>query len=400
MSYQTLKLNGSGYASIADGFQAGLDVGLSDFMVEMRVKLTVPTADQPEGLAYLFSKTPGGAAALREAYINVASIGFDLWDGGNFAAIVCSSSYVDDLKWHSLFFVGDRDQVTGLELYVDGVEAIYIIQNDLTAIDNLDNAGEFTIGSEATSHDYKLKSKMDEIRIWNFGKDGLPADYAAYIAWRARNRNWFRAVSEYSGGAWLPYDDANWTNPLINPDMEALNSWANRGAPTTNARSGVQAHSGANSRLIVSNAVSQGAYQDIVTIVGHWYEVSGWIWVTAGDAEIGKEDTDGSDQVLTAQATLGAWHQFCVVFQATATTSRIFFQSDATAVSTFYVDDMRVVQTGLTGYWRFNNNYLDETVNSNNLTAGGLGNIFPTYSLKTERIIIAGAVNPVMGARR
>ena len=35
MSYQELELNGSGFASIADGSQAGLNMGLSDFMVEV-----------------------------------------------------------------------------------------------------------------------------------------------------------------------------------------------------------------------------------------------------------------------------------------------------------------------------------------------------------------------------
>ena len=42
MSYQALELDGNGYVSIADASQAGLDMGLSDFMIEIRVKLNTP----------------------------------------------------------------------------------------------------------------------------------------------------------------------------------------------------------------------------------------------------------------------------------------------------------------------------------------------------------------------
>lgn len=133
---------------------------------------------------------------------------------------------------------------------------------------------------------------------------------------------------------------------ITNGDMEADSDWTDRGTPTTNERSDEQAHGGTYSRKIVTDATGEGAYQDISTTVGQEYQVTAWVYVSAGDAKIGKEDTDGSDQVLSSQANAASWTQLSVTFTATATTSRIFFQSDATAASTFYVDDVSVQGTG------------------------------------------------------
>jgi len=204
MSYQALRLDGNGYASIADASQTGLDMGFSDFMVEMRVKLTVPTASQPETYAYFFDKWV--VAAAYEGFMDRTdeTIYFIIDDAGPSAYAICSSSYLDDLKWHSLFFVADRDQVTGLELYVDGIEVTYVSQTDPTSVDSLDNDGDFAIGA-ANTLDSKLNGQLDEVHIWNFGVDGLPADYAAYITWRATGRNVFLATSEYDSDSWASY---------------------------------------------------------------------------------------------------------------------------------------------------------------------------------------------------
>ncbi len=204
---KALSLDGNGYASIADGSQTGLDMGLSDFMLEMRVKLTVPSASQPDIFAYLFSKYTAGET-FYEAWLSKddETIGFVIFDTVNNAYLWSSSSYLDDLEWHSLVFVADRNQVTGLELYVDSVEVAYDAQTDPTSVGDLDNTGEFTVGAAATIHTEKLISKIDEVRVWNFGVDGLPVDYATYIAWRYANP--FAPTSEYGGGSWNCYADA------------------------------------------------------------------------------------------------------------------------------------------------------------------------------------------------
>jgi len=394
MSYQGLMLDGNGWGRILDGVQQGLDMGLSDFMLEAWKKAdpSGPNLDQriisKQGVPayYLFRLNGNGRLNGR------------LWDGANLA-ITTGTTDLRDGRWDYVCFSIDKSIATGLQLRIDGTEVAYTSQNSPVAVGNLDNNGNFYIGCHNGVSQF-FYGLFDEIRIWNFGYGGLPADYAAYILWRSQGRHRFLPLSEYAAGAWNGYNNADRTELLTNGSMEAVNSWANRGAPTTNARSGVQQHGGAFSRLIVSNAVNQGARQDVVTVVGEWYEVRGWVWVTAGDAEIGKEDTDGSDQVLTSQATAAAWNEFCVVFQATAAVSRIFFQSDTVAVSTFYVDDMETRRIGKVTHYKFENNLLDETQNNNDLTTGGTGNLYPTYSLKREKIIMAGAVNPAMGDRR
>jgi len=376
MSYQALKLDGNGYASISDASQKGLDMGLSDFMIEGWVKLASTgrilnknwDSASNAYIVWIDGTTGKMKAGLKDATPTSVS-GF------------ISDIALNDNTWHYIAIVFDRSG--NLEGFIDG--SIESTSVDIsTANKSLDNSSEVRIGRYTAGF-------LDEIRIWNFGKDGLPTDYESYISWRYKHP--FADISEYDSGAWNGYADADRTELLTNGDMEATNSWTNRGTPTTNARSDEQAHGGTYSRKIVTDAVHEGAYQDITTEVGKWYEVDGYIYVSAGDAKIGKENTDGSDQVLTSQATLGEWKEFAVVFQATETTSRIFFQSDTTAASTFYVDDISVKRIGLVAHYKFNGDYTDETSNSNDLTAGGTGNTFPGYTLKKDKIIKPGVIN-------
>lgn len=379
MSYVALKLNGSGYATITDASQKGLDIGLSDFMIEGWVKTSTTGVYQT-----IMIKYTGGVGYHYTLKDTTGAQRLVIDDGGAGYAEVLSNTAVNDGKWHYIAVVLDRggNAYFYLDGSADGSGAISAHAR------SLNNNATLYLGIWLDGSSIPFIGSLDEIRIWNFGYGGLPADYAAYIAWREQGRNIYLPISSYNSGSWNGYVDALRTTLLTNGTMEAVNSWANRGTPTTNARSADQAHGGGFSRKIVTDAVSEGARQDVTTIVGEWYEVCGWVWVTAGDAKIGKEDTDGSDQVLAGQATAGAWNQFCVVFQATATTSRIFFQSDATANSTFYVDDMLVHRIGLVARWKMEGDYTDETSNSNDLTAGGSGNIFLPYTWKKQRIII------------
>jgi len=378
-TYQSLSLNGSGYASIADGSQAGLNMGLSDFMIEGWVKTSNTGVIQ----YFMTKRTTSGYYLRTDANDHIFGV-------VNSAVVVASNFPVSDGQWHYIVFVVDKSSATGLKLFVDGVECSYSSQQDPTAIGNVDSADDFAIGRFLS---WYFTGLLDEMRVWNFGYGGLPADWATYVPWRYTHPH--TALSSYDSNAWAGYADAVRTELLTNGDMEAANSWTNRGTPGTNAQSNEQFHGGANSRKIVTDVISEGAYQDIVTVVGAWYEVRGWVYVTAGDAKIGKEDTDGSDQVLTSQATAGAWNEFAVIFQATETTSRIFFQSDATAISTFYADDISVKRIGLVARYKFDGDYLDQTSNSNDLTAGGAGNAWDqgyTKTVVSEGVVIEGAI--------
>ena len=387
--YQSLSLDGSGYASIADASQAGLNMGLSDFMIEARVKTTVG--------GIILAKSNGGSPASNYGYLLLLttydgrlyiylSTAVGAWgDAGNFQMI--SSTDLRDGRWHTIVMVIDRSSSINCSFFVDGSDDTQIRNGDITTVGNIFNDLNFTVGAESDTGD-RYTGLTDEVRVWNFGFGGLPADYEAYITWR--NTHPSHDISQYAAGAWNGWADADRSELLINGDMEAVDSWANRAAVNTNVRSNEQAHTLTFSRKIVTDAISEGAQQDVTTVVGEWYEVRGWAYVTVGDAKIGKEDVDGSDQVLTSQATAASWNEFCVIFQATETTSRIFFQSDTTAVSTFYVDDMETRRIGNVAHYGFDGDYVDQTANANTLTAGGAGNTF--VAGMTDTVICEGVV--------
>ncbi len=381
---QSLSLNGSGYASIADGSQAGLDMGESDFMFEGWIKTSTTGNTQR-----LFWKFSGGIYYTFTVETD-NKLRMAISDGVNSATVIGSST-VTDGEWHYICAVLDRSG--NGQIYLDGSTDGNALA--ISSVLTLNNSGAFVIGAQEGGTN-PFTGSIDEAYVWNFGKDGLPADVTDYITWRYANP--YAALSEYDSDAWAGYADADRSELVTNGDMEADANWTTRGTPTTEEQSADQARSPTKSWKIVSQATSEGAYQDITTVVGKWYEVTGYIYVTGGDAKLGKEDTDGSDQVLTGQATAAAWTEFNVIFLATETTSRIFFQSDATAVSTFYVDDMSVVRIGQTAHYKLNGDYTDETTNSNDLTAGGSGNSFVLASLPDDTVTNGGdvEVNPVI----
>lgn len=108
------------------------------------------------------------------------------------------------------------------------------------------------------------------------------------------------------------------SNLVTNGSMEATNSWADLGSPTTNERSNEQANSGTYSRKIVTDALFEGAYQDVTTIVGREYSLSGFAYVSAGDVELGAlgttfgKTTKGPTESALASGADGQIHYFAV----------------------------------------------------------------------------------------
>ncbi len=206
MSYQALKLDGNGYASIADASAAGLDMGLSDFMIEARIKS--PSA--PGSTTYIFHKYT--ATVGYYVYINTSGqVGHMTRDGGGYVVGVIINTNICDGQWHHIAIVWDRSgNVRG---FLDGVSQQ--TSNILAKNGSLDNTAAFSICQNTT-----YVGLIEEVRIWNFGVDGLPADYAAYIAWRAAGRNVFKDISEYDSGAWNGYADADRTNEVTDGGLE------------------------------------------------------------------------------------------------------------------------------------------------------------------------------------
>ena len=145
------------------------------------------------------------------------------------------------------------------------------------------------------------------------------------------------------------------TELVTNGSMEADSDWTSHGTPSTNDRSNVQALNGTWSRRCITDATDEGIYQDITTVVGSRYKAWCYVYVTAGEALIEKEDTDGSDAVASTTSAAASWVRLGIKFTATATTSRIIIRNSTTAASTFYVDDVSVRNADIDGFWESKN---------------------------------------------
>ena len=205
MSYIALKLDGNGYASIADGSQSGLNMGLSDFMIEIRVKLNTPLANQ-SNFPRIIEKIVASLTGYRAFFDSGGEIWLRVGDGAVRSA-GADGSFMDDLAWHTLAFIVDRSSATGLKIYNNGTELSYITQQNVSEITgSFDSSHDFEVGGDASFVGTSLcDASFDEVRIWNFGLNGLPVDYAAYITWRAQGRNVFLPTSEYDSDSWASY---------------------------------------------------------------------------------------------------------------------------------------------------------------------------------------------------
>ena len=76
------------------------------------------------------------------------------------------------------------------------------------------------------------------------------------------------------------------TELITNGSCEADANYTSYGTPTTHERSSSQAHNGTYSRRAVTDAVNEGFYQDVTTVVGQNYRVTCMIYVASGDARV------------------------------------------------------------------------------------------------------------------
>lgn len=148
------------------------------------------------------------------------------------------------------------------------------------------------------------------------------------------------------------------TELITNGSMEADANWTNYGSPTTNDQSAAQVYQGTWARRCITDAASEGIYQDITTVVGQRYRVYAYTYVTAGEVYVEKQNTDGTSIATGSSNSAAAWARVTLTFTATATTSRIIFRNSTTAASTFYVDDascrcIEVDSYGVSKYYDF-----------------------------------------------
>lgn len=389
--YQALEVDGNGYASIADASQAGLDMGLSDFMLEARVR----TSSSVQQLIfckyasnlgyYLMMKTTG------YVYVRIRGASVDR----NASA---SNLAINDGRWHDVTLVVDKSLATGLKLFVNGTEVSYEAQGNPTGVGNIDSTSPFYIGTYDGSLHF-WDGLIDCVRVWNFGYGGLPADYATYIAWRATGRNVFLDISEYDSGSWNCYADADRTEKVTDGGLETwdnstLTNWTRiqSGSSTLNKEtSGVHGGS-ACARYDVVDGAAVYIYQTISYTNTEKHEVKLWVKTDTSDKQFylrtGSGDGGTLNSTNTKTIATTTWTQYSFVFTAnTDNDDRLGIYRSGTGNFSLYFDDISVKRTGLVGHWKFEGDYTDETTNSNTLTAGGSGNVFPGYTLKRQKIL-------------
>ena len=405
MSYQALKLNGNGYASIAHASQAGLNMGLSDFMIEIRVKLNTPLANQSD-FPRIIEKMVASATGYRAFFDSGGTISLRVGDGTAKYANA-DGSFMDDLAWHTLAFIVDRSSATGLKIYNNGTELSYTIQRGVNAITgSFDTSHDFEVGVDTSYMGTSLcDASFDNLLIWNFGFGGLPTqvDYEAYITWRAQGRNVFKDISEYNSGSWNGYTDADRTNEVTDPGIESWVGDTPDNYSQTNESAGVrditeeptEIHGGAAAAKLQAtnnNGTFFGLAQVITLSVNKYYELLGWLHYptrTAGDCRLRLYNpTDVYWVSVTLNSTNAAYAQISVVGKPTVDSNTIMARMySETTTGIVYIDDVSVKRTGLVSRYKFNGDYTDETSNGNDLAAGGTGNIFLGYSLKRNKII-------------
>lgn len=396
-AYQALEVDGNGYASIVDASQAGLNMGLSDFMVEGWIKAsTTGTGNQrivSKDSTQLYFMRLNGSDGYLLAHIS---------DGSN-TSTATGISDLRDGKRHYIVLIVDRSSSTGMQLYLDG--STHGSAANPTSVGTLDNGDDFHVGVRTGVLDNPFYGQIDELRIWNFGKDGLPADYATYITWRATARNIFLDISEYDSGAWNGYADAdrtemvtdggleNWTGDTSDDWTEQFESAGIRDITDET----VQVHGGSHAskhECTNNDGTSINILQLGKTLAANkYYEMSAWVYFptrTAGDIQVmAWNATDGIWASATLASTNAAYEQLAVVGAPTVAAGNApnlkFLNETTTGI--VYFDDASLKRVGLVAHYKFNGDYTDETSNSNTLTAGGSGNAFPGYTLKKQKII-------------
>lgn len=395
-SYQCLRTTGAGYASILDANQKGLNMGLSDFMMCARVKTSYSAGNQ-----FIVYK-----AATNLYYLRINEItGYlkgRIYDGANDGVVLASNLPVTDGKWHHVCFVVDKSIVTGLKLFVDGVETTYSEQVDPTGVGNIDNAGDIQVG-------LFVRGSLDELRIFNFGYGGLPEDYEAYITWLSQDRNWFKDISSYNDGAWNCYADADRTEKVTDGGLEnwtddMLDDWTEGGESVgvrEITKETTEIHGGsAAAKLEATNNDGTGfnISENITLTANKYYSGSCWVYFptkTAGWAFVYDYNTpDGNTAIALLTATNVAYTYYERVFSPSTANNILFVRLlDETTTGIVYFDDISIKRTGLVARWRFNGDYTDETSNSNTFVEEGTGNAFPGYTLKKQKIISPYSLN-------
>jgi hypothetical protein len=123
------------------------------------------------------------------------------------------------------------------------------------------------------------------------------------------------------------------------PGFEGNLALTSVGTPSTSARSNTVAHSGTYSWKVVTDAAGEGVSRALTTVVGTFYKLSAWVYVTTSGvvtlAGATKQNGSALSKVTTA---VNVWQRLQCVFRATGTTTTLQFTSGSGV--TWYLDDV------------------------------------------------------------
>lgn len=411
--YQSLSLNGSGWASITDGAQQGLDFGLSDFMIEGWVK---------RGSVYANWVGIMGKGTRLGIYLESVGWAIEIGDGATYQKfpLPSLSSASQTGRWECIALVVDRSG--NVYSFLDGAQKDSIVVTLGTTI-LLAGAGAFEVGKFWAGDTFT--GLLDEFRIWNFGYGGLPADYATYIAWRHSHPS--HDISEYSAGAWNGYADAYRVERITfgaldddnsdfegagadGTDIEVGTDWvkSNTSAEIDNeAGSGVTSYNGSDFCAKIHTATGNtpslrmdGVNLDAAFTVGDWYELSyDYKLLNCTDARV-RILNAGSATDVNKILTSTSWASDSFVFQVVGNNDMYLllyshYGTDEDGTEVVWIDNVSIREIGNVAHYMLDGDYTDQTTNANTLTEGGTGNAWDqgvTPCVVTEGVVISGAV--------
>lgn len=247
---KSLSFNGTTqYASITDGSQTGLDVGLHDFMIGGWFKICASTGIQTlfekyQGSGYCgSSNTNIGWEVIYRGDQATKGIALRMQDGTNTGITVntlLSTQNFADGNWHHIIL--DVARGSTAQIWVDGQASI--TPNSVTALPlTFDNTGSFIVGVRQDATAGFLKGNVSDVFLYDFGTNGRPTT----IALQAIIENiYYRGV--YSTTSLV----SRWTFDNVATDSVGNNTLTLTGSPTYSNDVPLKVRTAAGARLTAS----------------------------------------------------------------------------------------------------------------------------------------------------
>ena len=350
------------YVSVSNNTNQVFETEDFAYSVWFKTESTYPTilmkkaSSQTDSLGYAIILSAG------QMYVKYSNGATSVYNVG-------TASFNND-EWHHI--VISRSGST-ISLYEDGAW-----KHNTTCAYDFTNTEALNIGYQNITGDIK------DVRMYD---RALSTDEVSQLYSLGGRQNEVSVSSSYKGlvGEWkLDSDSEKVGSELVtNGDMELDANWLDWGTIVTEERSSTQAHSGTYSRHIVTNAGTEGTYQNITTVVGKSYKFTGWIYGVTNNTRLFAYDATGSYRNSSAVGATSTWTFVEWTFIAEETTTSIGTNGQ-NASGEWYFDNASIkeIQTA------------DSTPNANNGVVYGatVGTSSTAFNGTSDYINIDGAL--------